>query len=82
MRQGKRIHMGVMPRHLLMLHASGMPWRELVSPWPEGATEAEVEAQVKEDIASGKVYTFGECDNRKPDGSCAGHPIEDENPLP
>ena len=76
-RKGHSFHIGVMPRHLLMLHASGEKWADLLAVWPEGATEADVEAQVKEDVASGKVYTFGECDNRKADGSCGGHPLKD-----
>lgn len=43
-------------------------------------TEQEVYALVRDEKAKGYIY-FSGCDNRRPDGSCAGHK-QDDKPLP
>ena len=72
MKQSRWMHLGVSPRHLLMLRERGESWDALLSSRPE-ATDAELDAQAQADLEAGIIYPVGYCDNWDKLEGCKGH---------
>ena len=66
-------HMGVTPRHLMMLRESGKTWDFILKSRPEGASDEDIARRVREDAAGGIVYPIGSCPTWDEHKGCPGH---------